>query len=385
VSKHTSSAVVGAAIVTALLVFVGAIITVTLDEAASPAVKDPAVPEFAVDSSDRPAYPYSVVSGGVYDRQEVVREMQRDPVVASHYSAIDSGALRRATLPRTSLRYVSFRKEGKVYWTRRPVTIPKGEPLLSSGASEIRARCGNRLAEKPQRPTLPYNVPEPTDTEMGTVVPRGPNFFVPAPGAEPVVPDEAPRREARQTPLPSTLVPPSALTAGHGLSHAGVFAHGYAGLQLVLRQPSSEIPAMREPLAPEALRAEPLELRPRIDVTTSVWPPLLAAGVVSPEFERQEGSAPSTAQNNASQRSSPSAPREAGLPLRLSAATAPKTVTAPTMPPGFPTVSEFNALDRVQNETPDIPPVPVPESASFVLALMALTSAMALARVHSRK
>jgi len=43
---------------------------------------------------------------------------------------------------------VSYRIGDRVYWTRRPVLLAPGEPVLSDGTNEVRARCGNRIDDR---------------------------------------------------------------------------------------------------------------------------------------------------------------------------------------------------------------------------------------------
>jgi hypothetical protein len=47
-----------------------------------------------------------------------------------------------------------------VYWTRRLITLHKGEKLLTDGVHFARARCGNRLVESPTEPSLPSDEPD---------------------------------------------------------------------------------------------------------------------------------------------------------------------------------------------------------------------------------
>lgn len=106
--------------------------------------------------SIRPAYPYSVIPGGVYSSRELRDATLRDPIVASHYKGFDiaRAGLVRATGP--TLQYVSYRKNERVVWTTKPLRIPKGEVLLSDGINFARARCGNRLSSTPVGPAPTY-------------------------------------------------------------------------------------------------------------------------------------------------------------------------------------------------------------------------------------
>lgn len=103
----------------------------------------------------RPIYPYSVVPGGVEDAKELKWVAEHDPVVAAHYAGFDYARAQvvRLTLARTV--YVSYRIGSHIYWTRRRVTLHKGEKLITDGRMTARTRCGNRVAEAPQQEAAP--------------------------------------------------------------------------------------------------------------------------------------------------------------------------------------------------------------------------------------
>jgi hypothetical protein len=124
---------------------------------------------------NRPAYPYSVVSGGVRDVHELKWAAEHDPVVASHYAGFDYDHARvvRLVLARTA--YISYRIGNKVYWTRHRVSLKKGETLITDGKITARSRCGNRVEEVPQQATSSLEPPaikfeEPLLPSMGTAV-----------------------------------------------------------------------------------------------------------------------------------------------------------------------------------------------------------------------
>jgi hypothetical protein len=93
-------------------------------------------------------YPYSVIPGGARSRAELLRAINSDKVVAAHYDGFraDHAEATHAAGPRPV--HVSYRIGGKVYWTRRKITLRPGEPLLTDGTTETRARCGNRIADE---------------------------------------------------------------------------------------------------------------------------------------------------------------------------------------------------------------------------------------------
>jgi hypothetical protein len=103
----------------------------------------------------RSVYPYSVVPGGVLNAAELKQAADHDPVVASHYAAFEYQHAHAVRLKTAALMYVSYRKNGRVYWTRKAHLIPAGEKVITDGKATARARCGNQLSEKPHAATAP--------------------------------------------------------------------------------------------------------------------------------------------------------------------------------------------------------------------------------------
>jgi hypothetical protein len=99
----------------------------------------------------RPNYPYSIIPGGAYSAAELRYADQEDPVVEDHYADFDMKNTRVVQLTADRYQYVSYRLKSKVYWTKRRLRIPKGEVLLTDGASFARSRCGNRLSDNPHQ------------------------------------------------------------------------------------------------------------------------------------------------------------------------------------------------------------------------------------------
>jgi len=102
----------------------------------------------------RPVYPYSVVAGGVEDAKELKWVAEHDPIVGAHYAGFDYAHAQvvRLTLARTV--YLSYRIGNRIYWTRRRVTLHKGEKVITDGRMTARTRCANRVEETPQQQAL---------------------------------------------------------------------------------------------------------------------------------------------------------------------------------------------------------------------------------------
>jgi hypothetical protein len=99
----------------------------------------------------RPVYPYSVVAGGVEDAKELKWVAEHDPIVGAHYAGFNYAHAQvvRLTLARTV--FLSYRIGNRIYWTRRRVTLHKGEKVITDGRMTARTRCANRVEETPQQ------------------------------------------------------------------------------------------------------------------------------------------------------------------------------------------------------------------------------------------
>src|SRR5579875_2590657 len=74
---------------------------------------------------DRPRlYPYSVVPGGVESVQELRNAIANDPLVASLYAKCDLSRAHVVRLTESQEVYVSYRMDGKIYWTKKRLLLP---------------------------------------------------------------------------------------------------------------------------------------------------------------------------------------------------------------------------------------------------------------------
>jgi PEP-CTERM motif len=99
----------------------------------------------------RPVYPYSVVPGGIEDAKELKWVAEHDPIVAAHYAGFDYNRARVVRLALAQTVYLSYRIGNHIYWTRRRVTLHKGETLITDGRMTARTRCANRVEQVPQQ------------------------------------------------------------------------------------------------------------------------------------------------------------------------------------------------------------------------------------------
>jgi len=105
--------------------------------------------------ADGPVYPYSVIPGGAHTSRELLQAAKREAVVAAHYAGFAVGRARVIRLADDRQAYVSYRLGSHIYWTKKKVTLRKGETLLSDGKHLARTRCRNRISETPAAPSSP--------------------------------------------------------------------------------------------------------------------------------------------------------------------------------------------------------------------------------------
>lgn len=159
------------------LVLVAALLTlsaVVADIRSDAAVQLPASPEIEIAQSvreprlpERPVFRHSVIAGGAYTAEEVETAMERDGVVAAHYSGIDPANLRVETLPNDRDAYMSYRVGQQIFWTKHKMRLQEGETILTDGVHHIRARCGNCIAFAPMEPTADD---EPAEMEFAALI-----------------------------------------------------------------------------------------------------------------------------------------------------------------------------------------------------------------------
>lgn len=98
--------------------------------------------------SVRVVYPYSIVPGGVRSPKELLEATAHDPVAARHYAGFDFRKAHVIELQESKLVYLSYRLHDKVYWTKKKVSLHKGEKLLTDGRTTARTRCANQVSDQ---------------------------------------------------------------------------------------------------------------------------------------------------------------------------------------------------------------------------------------------
>jgi hypothetical protein len=103
----------------------------------------------------RMVYPYSVIAGGVASADELREAAAHDAAVAAHYSGFNFKRAKMVVVDRPRLVYLSYRRGGRIFWTRKQLSLHPGEKLLTDGRITARTRCGNQVSVLPQANTSP--------------------------------------------------------------------------------------------------------------------------------------------------------------------------------------------------------------------------------------
>lgn len=103
-------------------------------------------------------YAYSVIPYGVHAPDDLRLAMTGNAEIARHFQAFDFRHAKFVVLQKDACAYVSFRKDGKINWTQKCITLHRGELILTDGFYMIRALCGNQVSFTPQAPSEPVDV-----------------------------------------------------------------------------------------------------------------------------------------------------------------------------------------------------------------------------------
>ena len=170
----------------------------------------------------RKVYPYSVIPGGVETAADLRNSVLHDPVVAKHYEDFDVERTRVVRLNQNRLLYVSYRLGNRVFWSRKPMMLSKGEAVITDGEHVARTRCGNRLSEVPAGPILAAGPELESAPEVAELFPGSPGALSP-PGLPGIpVPTSTPPTTSGTppgSPLPpggGVIVPPIVPVPGGG-------------------------------------------------------------------------------------------------------------------------------------------------------------------------
>lgn len=120
-----------------------------------------------IKGTDRPVYNYSVVPGGVRGSAELRDAVLRDPQVAEHYAGFRFDRAEVVRLEQATLVYLSYRKNGHIFWTKKKHPLKAGERVITDGTITGRTRCANRISVRKQLAVSPE--PDPSAVELDQI------------------------------------------------------------------------------------------------------------------------------------------------------------------------------------------------------------------------
>jgi hypothetical protein len=224
-------------------------------------------------SANRSVYPYSVIPGGARTAIELRNAVTNDSIVRAHYADFAVANTRVERLEKTQAFYVSYRIGNSVFWTKNPMTIAAGEPVLTDGSNMARIRCGNRLSVVPVAPVSNIEpTPEAMEAPAGSVLLAS----IAAPAELPLT---TPPLAAVLAPLPV----PAPSTPGFFLPFSPFFPMVPGGGSLPPETPGTPLPPTTPPSGPTPPPTPPLTPTPPATPPVATPEPsaalLLAAGL----------------------------------------------------------------------------------------------------------
>jgi hypothetical protein len=100
-----------------------------------------------------------VVRGGVHSVEELRQAIAHDHAVAEHYARFQLQRARLVRLNQPALVYLSYRMNGKIFWTRTRHRLTPGEELITDGTISARTKCANQVSARKQLAVSPEEPP----------------------------------------------------------------------------------------------------------------------------------------------------------------------------------------------------------------------------------
>jgi len=127
-----------------------------------------------------PILNYSLIPGGISTLVEFRAAVAANSVLRARFADFNWDAAYITRTQNPMYVFVSFVKDGHLFWTKKPMLIPAGEAIITDGVHTILMRCGNEIAWTPQTPE------QDTDTSL-LATPEVPSFDIPMLGS-PIAP-----------------------------------------------------------------------------------------------------------------------------------------------------------------------------------------------------
>lgn len=106
-----------------------------------------------------PVFNYSVVRGGVHSVEELRQAIAHDHAVAAHYERFQLERARLVRLNKPALVYLSYRMNGKIFWTKARHRLGAGEELITDGTISARTKCANQVSARKHLAVSPEEPP----------------------------------------------------------------------------------------------------------------------------------------------------------------------------------------------------------------------------------
>jgi hypothetical protein len=103
-------------------------------------------------------------------------QVMSDPQLMEHYRYFDWEKAVVIANPEDWYSSVLYKKNGKVFWTKKRLLIKKGEKILTDGKALIRTYCCNQIALAPPGPFLPPPDEPPPEDLQPPEAPAMPDF-----------------------------------------------------------------------------------------------------------------------------------------------------------------------------------------------------------------
>jgi hypothetical protein len=95
-------------------------------------------------------YNYSVIPGGEPTVADFCGQIQSDTA----FHGFNCNVAYETSLRSPISVFMTFKKNGHIYWTKHLVSVKAGELMYTDGHRSFLARCGNEIGFAPQQPTM---------------------------------------------------------------------------------------------------------------------------------------------------------------------------------------------------------------------------------------
>lgn len=109
-------------------------------------------------------YNYSLIPGGVANVDDFCEQIQNEPA----FAGFNCNTANEFKLHSDIRVFMTFKKNGVIYWTKAPVLVKAGERVYTDGQRSFLARCANEIRFVPQMPSLEI---EESEITVPTVAP----------------------------------------------------------------------------------------------------------------------------------------------------------------------------------------------------------------------